>query len=163
MSNQSLTITGADEELLYLNLARELALGQRDLQTILAEYQVEWDRWELIRGNARFQQILTSEMTAWNAALNTHDRTRLKAAAMIEGWLKEANDRMHDPEENLSAKTEVAKLVSRIAEMGTTNAAVSGGGGERFSISINLGADTKLSFDKTVTPKVIEGEKVRDE
>jgi hypothetical protein len=44
--------------------------------------------------------------------------------------------------------------------MGLTNAAVDGAGGERFSVTINLGSDNKLTFEKTVAPKVIDGEVV---
>jgi hypothetical protein len=41
--------------------------------------------------------------------------------------------------------------------MGSEKADLLGGGGERFSITINLGADSKLQFQKELPAKVIEG------
>lgn len=41
--------------------------------------------------------------------------------------------------EALPAKTEVAKLVTRLAGMGIERAEVTGGGGERFVLQINIG------------------------
>jgi hypothetical protein len=75
---------------------------------------------------------------------------------MCEEWLAEANARIHDRGETLAAKNETIKVVAAFAGVGksTVNDPSSG---ERFTVTINLGADHKLQFTKDVTPKVIEG------
>lgn len=138
-----------------LRVVREIAINLHDIETILKHNQITPERWLTIQSNPHFLRLLETETAAWNSAGNTHERTRLKAAALMEEWLCEANTRMHDPEETLSAKVELGKLLTKIAEMGTTTpgqAAI----GERFSVTINLGADHKLQFEKDVTPRVID-------
>jgi hypothetical protein len=67
---------------------------------------------------------------------------------------------MHDRAESLAAKTELAKLISRIAGVGLNDASVAGVG-EGVKITINLGQDANLKFEKVVTPKVIEATPTR--
>lgn len=144
-----------------LRIAREIAMDLNDIETILKNHQVEPKQWERIKEDPNFARVLDAEITAWNAAVNTHERTKLKAGAAIEEWLPEAYARLHDRTELLSAKTEVAKLLTRIAGMGQERVdPLAGGGGDRFTVTINLGADKSLKFTKEVTPKVIEGSAV---
>lgn len=147
-------------DLTFVRLARELALAILPLETILSNNQVPMEVWEQIQVHPRFLQLLEIETANWGSALNTHERVKLKSAALIEEWLPEAYARMTDPTENLNAKSEVAKLVAKLAGMGLSTAAVGGEGGERFSVTINLGSDNRLTFEKTVTPKVIDAEMV---
>jgi len=146
----------SEQSTLYLKLAREIATDLYDIETILNANQITAEQWEKIKNDPTFQRILGAEVAAWNSAINTLERTKLKAGVMIEEWLPEAYARMSDSRENLTAKTELAKLVTRIAGMGLNDAHVVGGTGERITISINLGADAK--FEKTVSPKIIDHE-----
>lgn len=139
--------------LLLVRLAREIAIDHYPLNDILTRYSISPEEFEQIRENHQFITLLMAEQAAWNSATNTEERTKLKAAAVIEEWLPEANALIHDKQQLLSGKAEIAKLLTSIAGMGVRNARVEGAGGERFSVTINLGADAKLSFDKT---KVIE-------
>lgn len=152
----ALPATLANADLVLLKLAREIAIDLHDIETILKRYQIDTETWESIRQNTYFNELLKSEVEAWQSALNTTERSKLKSAAMIEEWLPEAYARLHSATENLSAKVELAKLIARIAGMGLTNVGVEGGSGERFSVTINLGGDTKLTYDKQLPPKVIE-------
>jgi hypothetical protein len=149
-----------DFETKALVIAREIAMGLHDVETILKTHRIDPQTWADLAANKCFQDLVVSQSAAWQGALNTHERTKLKAAALIEEWLGEANARIHDQDETLSSKVELGKLLTRIAGMGITNMHEAGGSGEKFSITINLGADHKVSFDKVVTHKVIEGEKV---
>ncbi len=143
-----------------LKLARELAMEIHPIETILSTHKVSRDQWEEIQRLPRFQAILTSELAAWHGATNTPERVKVKAAAMIEEWLPELYSRMHDRQETLNSKVEAGKLVRDLA--GFVKGSVGGEGlGEKFSVTINLGADAQLTFEKSaVTPKVIEGEVV---
>jgi hypothetical protein len=147
----------------YLRLAREIAADLYDIETILKNNNINSDQWSVISADPRFSTLLQAEVEAWNAASNTHERTKLKAGMLMEEWLLEANARLHDGKETLAAKTEVAKLLARLAGMGVERGDPTGGmGGERFQITINLGADHKLSFQKELPAKVIEGTVVKE-
>jgi hypothetical protein len=141
----------------YLRLAREIAADLHKLDAILKNSSISQEEFEEISKDPRFVTLLKSEIEAWNSAGNTHERTKLKAGMLMEEWLLEANARLHDAKEPLNSKTEVAKLLARLAGMGSEKADLLGGGGERFSITINLGADSKLQFQKELPAKVIEG------
>lgn len=144
-------------DLTFVKLARELAMGITPFETILSNNHIDLDVWETIQKHPRFLQLLETELSDWGSALNTHERVKLKSAAMMEEWLPEAYSRMTDPNENLNSKTELAKLVTKLAGMGLTNASIEGGGAEKISININLGAD-KISFQKDITLPVIEAD-----
>lgn len=144
-------------DLTFVKLARELAMGITPLETILSNNHIDLDLWETIQKHPRFLQLLETELSDWGSALNTHERVKLKSAAMMEEWLPEAYSRMTDPNENLNSKTELAKLVTKLAGMGLTNASIEGAGAEKISININLGAD-KISFQKDITLPVIEAD-----
>lgn len=146
------------DDLRLIMIAREIAIDHFELEDILSRYEINQEEWERISSLPRFTELLRSETEAWQAARNTHERTKLKAAALIEHWLPEASARMFDPKEPLPAKNETAKLVARIAGMGLNSADIQGGGGEKFSVTINLGQDHKLQFAHQVTPQVIEHE-----
>jgi hypothetical protein len=143
-------------DLLLIRLAREVAIDHLDTDAILKNYQINIEIWQKIQAMPRFQEVLRSEVEAWNTATNTHERTKLKAAAIMEQWLPEAFRQLHLDAQPLNAKVELGKLIARIAGMGVTGMGVEGAGGERFSVTINLGADASLRFDKQVPAKVIE-------
>lgn len=145
------------QEVTLVKLAREIAADLHPIDDILSRHSITMDVWERIKLNPRFQHILEQEQMAWESALNTHERSRLKAASAIEEWLPEAYAKMHDPLEPLNAKTEVAKLVASIAGMGRTgvNAADPG---SKFTVTINIGQADPIKIEKDVTPKVIAHE-----
>lgn len=126
------------------------------LEEILKRRGMTKTEWLRVSKTPAFQALLLDAVTTWQGALNTHERTKLKAAALVEEWLPELNTRMHDPQESLNAKIEGGKLAARIAQMGLTNTGIEGGAGERVSITINLGADAKLKFEKDLPPKTID-------
>jgi hypothetical protein len=154
----NLTLSAAlSADLKVLQIAREIAMDLQPLETILKRYQIDAKAWGEIRENSYFQTVLRQQVESWNAAVNTHERTKLKASAVIEEWLPEAYARMHSPTELLSAKAEIAKLVAKIAGMGLTHAGVEGAAPERLTVTINLGVGTpELKIEKELPPKVID-------
>jgi len=159
MAQNTVPVKNFDEATL-VKLARELAMGIHEVETILETNQIDQNTWEVIQNHPRFKQFLETEMSNWGSALNTQERVKLKAAAMIEEWLPEAFARMSDRGESLSAKTELGKLVRDLAGF-TKNGVGVEGVGERFSVTINLGADSQIKFEKEIAPKVIEGEVIQ--
>lgn len=147
----NLPVLSGDETKL-IRLARDIAVDMQPVDVLLDAYGISPDQFAQIATNQRFIDLLTAERTAWLSALNTHERVKLKAGALVEEWLPELYARMNDPKEPLNAKVEAGKLAARLAGMGLTTANVEGGGGERFSININLGADNQLRIEKNVSP-----------
>lgn len=147
------------EDALLVVLARELAMNLRPLDEILSAFHLTAEKFDRISETPRFTQLLQQHTLEWEAAANTHERTKLKASTMIEDWLPEAHRRLHDNAETLNSKTELAKLVTKLAGMGLDRADVANTG-EKVSITINLGGDTKLKFEHNVTPKVIDADAI---
>lgn len=150
--------TNKFSDLTLVQLAREIAMNIQSIETILETHQIDDETWNKIKITPRFTSLLESETAAWNSAVNTHERVKLKSAALVEDWLPEAYARMSDPTENLNAKTELGKLVARLAGMGLSNANITDASGERFSVTINLGGDNNLKIEKEMPMKVISGE-----
>lgn len=136
-----------------LHVARELALDIYPLEDILANARVTDEEFERWSGNPHFQSILTDEVAKWTAATNTHERVRVKAAVVMEDWMETAAGILNDRTEPLSGRAEVAKLLSDLSGM-RQKAGADAGGGERLSITINLGEDKTLTIDKPI--KVID-------
>jgi len=155
---QSTRVSPAVNEVTFLKLARELAIGIFSLETILQNNKIDQNTWETIQRHPRFRQLLEAESASWGSALNTHERVKLKSAAMIEEWLPEAYTRLHDQNETLNSKTELGKLIRDLAGFTKQGIGVEGSG-EKFSVTINLGADNQLKFEKQ-SAKTIEGEVV---
>lgn len=139
---------------ILLKLAREIAMDMRTVEEILETHKVTAAQWDAIKGTALFQNYLQQCVLEWQSAINTQERVKVKAMAFVEEALPEFYARAHDPNENLNAKVEVLKTVARFAGVGGS---VDGGVvGEKFSITINLGADHQLRIEKDVTPRGIE-------
>lgn len=153
----AVTVTApSNSDLAMVKLAREIAMDIHPLETILKQYSLTAETWEQLQRNGRFQALLANQVEEWNGALNTHERVKLKAASMLEEWLPELNNRLHDQDEALPAKIEGGKMLTRIAGIGV-GAAEASGGGERFTVTINLGEDSKLiTFEKQLPAKVID-------
>jgi hypothetical protein len=133
-----------------VRLAREIAMDHFELEEILKRYQITPQQWEHISKDRYFVSVLQSEIVSWNETNNTHERAKLKAAAVVEEWLPEAHHMLHARGESLAAKVGLATLLSKIAGMGATAMNVEGGGGgERFVININLG-DKEMRLEKTI-------------
>lgn len=132
----------------------------RPLDEILGTHNLTAEQFEDIQRLPRFQNYVESEAVAWNGSLNTHERVKLKAAAMIEEWLPELNLRLHDRAENLNHKIEAGKLARDLAGFVRGNLGVESAG-EKFSVTINLGNDNKLTFEKQLPPVVIDAEEAK--
>jgi hypothetical protein len=157
---QDVSIGTAFGDQKLLGLARELALDIKPRADVLKEYSMSEAEFERVSNLPLFRRYFEQEVTQWQASLAAPDRVRIKSAAVLEEWLPELYRRMLDRSEALSSKVEAGKLLAKMAEIGNPRPGVGDGGGERFSVTINLGSDQSLRFEKTVTPRVIEAEEV---
>lgn len=141
-----------------LKVARNLAMDMYELPQILDMLSIpayEFERW---KNHPRFNQYLISEKEAWNSALNTHERTKLKASTVMEEFMLEAHRSMHDKKQPLNHRVELGKLVAKIAGMGETARGAIGEGGPGFSLQINIGQgpDHQVNISSRPAPPVIE-------
>lgn len=154
----NLPILSGSDHLTFLRLAREIAMDIRPLDDILAAHGIDQDRWDAISAAPNFQNLLRSEVEAWNSATNTAERVRLKSLAFVEEALPEFYARAHDQKEPLNSRVEILKTVAKFAGVGGTS--VDGTNlGEKLMVTINLGTDHSLRIEKQVT-QVIEHEEV---
>lgn len=148
---------GSLNELTFLKLAREIAMDIIPLEQILSTHGIDKDDWATISKTNSFQNLLRSAVESWQSATNTSERVRLKSLAFVEESLPEFFARAHDPREALNAKNDILKTVAGFAGIKGTNYD-SNIVGEKFSVTINLGADKTLKIEKDVTSKVIDHE-----
>lgn len=134
------------DEMIFVQLAREIAMDIHPLTDILKNHEIDTVRWEAIKLNARFQALLLAQVEEWNSALNTGERVKLKALACIEEAMPEFYARMHDRQENLPAKVKALEVFTQIAGITKNGQGAAIGGGEKFSVTINLGADKQLTI-----------------
>lgn len=144
--------TASYNDVLFLKLAREIAMDIRPLEEVLKSHGVSGPRWTEIQAIPRFQQYLRQAMEEWASAANTSERVRLKSLAIVEEVLPEFYARMHDARETLTAKTEVLKSIAKFGGVGNgpgTDVDL----GNRMTVTINLGEDKKIQIEKDVTPR----------
>jgi hypothetical protein len=142
-----------------VSLAREIAMNHSPLHEILGRYNISEKQWNVIKSTPVFRDYLEQQTSEWNSVANTNERIKYKSAALLELWLEEANTRLHDDRQQLAPKVELAKFIGRLAGMGITGANINdAGGGSKLTVTINLGSDSKLTFEKEMAPKVLEHE-----
>jgi hypothetical protein len=144
-------------DLMFVQLAREIAMDIQPIDVILKTHEISDARWDEIKANYRFQKYLETSLIEWNSALNTGERVRLKALSLVEEALPEMYSRMHDPKEMLPAKVRALEVIGKIGGVGINNLGEKGGGGEKFSVTINLGSDKEITINAPV-PQAITAE-----
>lgn len=140
-----------------LQVAREIAIDIQPLEKILHSVGMTREEFNDVRQTEYFKNILVEETSKWNSAVNTHERVKIKASVVIEDYLEEAHRVLHDRNETLSGRAEIAKLLAKLAGMGMTNAEA-GVGAEKIAITINMG-DQKVEVAremKTIDHSVME-------
>lgn len=150
------TVDNQVTDLQIVRIARAIARDLIPLEEVLKQHGMGAEQWETVQNHPHFQRVLTAAMEEWNSAGNTAERVRLKSLYLVEEALPEMYAKAHDPREPLNHKVEVIKTIARFAGLGGTFGDASTVG-EKFSVTINLGADHQLKIEKDVTPRVIEG------
>lgn len=155
---KEITLPQLHGDLLMARLARAIAQDIMEVSQILATNNVSNEAWAIIEKHPRFQKYLQEAILDWNAAENAPERVKIKAAAAIEEWLPEGFAQMHNQDAPLLHRNDLAKLMAKLGGMDRSGVGIEGGGGERFSVTINLGADSKLTYNKELPSKVIDHE-----
>lgn len=121
-------------------------MDMHELETILDHHGVSPDDWDRIKQNPYFQNLLRAAVEDWEKASNTKERVALKALVCIEEAMPEFFARMHDKNDPLPAKVKALEVFSNLAGVGKSAKENTGASGEKFSVTINLGADEQLKI-----------------
>lgn len=146
----------AKREIDIVKLAREIAMDFRPLKDILEHHKVSVEEFEKLRIHPYFNRVLANEVEAWQSAVNTNERVRLKSAAMMEELLPTLWQRMVTPKEDLMKVVKGAELVAKLADLGQSTKETNPG--DKVVIHIDMGQAGKVQVAKQVTPQVIDHE-----
>jgi len=125
-------------------IAREVAQDISMLPAILQKHKLTQSQYEFLeKHNTFFRGILASEIKSWQGIKSTEQRLRLQAQAALEQQMPSLATRMGHAAEKLGDAVEAAKFFARVAGV---DSAPSGpvSAGERYQITIDLGADTRV-------------------
>jgi hypothetical protein len=136
-----------------LVLAREIAMDIHPLEEIFKRFELTPEDWEALQANHRFQSYLQDAVVSWNAALNASERIKVKGMALIEDWLPDAYGHLASARETLRDKIELFKALQKLTGIGEKTLG-SGDASDRVSITINMGADNKLTVEKTFNQSI---------
>jgi hypothetical protein len=151
-------------------LAREIAQDLYPLPQLLNKHAITQNQYEfLCEHNEYFKNTLASECKEWQSIASTEKRVRLQALAALEDKMPNIANRMGQAAEKLGDVVEAAKFFAKVANVDTTVPGAGGGSGG-FTISIDLGADTRITIGSegastqasvpgggVAVPKVVEG------
>lgn len=137
-----------------LSLARSVAMDLQELDDILKAHQLSYEQWAEIAANPRFQAFLKSAVEDWNKPMNTPERIKLKALAMVELGLEEMWKQLHSDKEPLTARVELFKTIAKMGAVDVEKRVDEGG--EKFSVVINLGSDQLRVTAPALPAKVID-------
>ena len=132
------------------SLAREIAIGLRDLDDILAAHKISPADYESLKNNDFFTKVIDTARIEWNSAINTANRVQLEAAFTSEQLLAPIYARAVSGAEPLNHVVDFLKWLAEVG--GLKKDPAKGQAGERFQITINLGADTKITYDGSKAP-----------
>ena len=145
----SLSLTPSD----YARLAREVGMGMRDLDNVLASFNIDPATYEKLKAHEWYNKLVDEYRIEWESTTNTTARTQLKSLYAAEAALEHVYARCISGKEPLNHVVEGVKWFTDVA--GLKKNPGQGAQNERFQITINLGADTKIEFDGSRAP--IEG------
>ena len=135
------------DELVLAKLAREMVMNIRNYQAVFDDYGITPEDYYEIEKNEFYKKVKEQFAIEWNSALSTKDRLRLGSQAYLEQILPSITRRALRETENLSAATEVGKLLERIGGVGEKVGEKPAA--ERFVIQTNLGGETE-TYDKAI-------------
>jgi hypothetical protein len=123
-------------------LVRDIAVDMQGLPEILKKHKLTSEQYQVLRRNTHFQNTLTAAVTEWNRPGSTLDRLALMAAMALEKAMPTIAARMSVKTEPLADVIAAAKLFASLAGIDAKNAPKQAS--EKFTISINLGADKQV-------------------
>ena len=120
-------------------LAAELAAGIYEPSEVFDTFGLTTDEARAMLATPAFQAMVKQASAEWKALDNTEKRVRYKALVSVEELMPTLFGVVSDMKNPASSRTDAFKTFMKLAAL--DRAEVEGQSGQRFSISINLGAD----------------------
>lgn len=133
-------------------LVRDLAMNMYDLPYILAKHNLTAEQHAYLEKNEFFKRAVEMAVLEWNSPHSTQKRLAMEAAIALEDALPTMAARLSKPTEQLAGVVALASLFTKIAGIGENTPTQNIG--EKFKITINLGADV-FEREKAIAPKVV--------
>ena len=131
-------------------LAGEIVSNINNLPAILKTYGLSDEQFAVIEQNPYFKMVFEASTIEWQAADNAQRRIAIKSAAIIEDALPQLGAMLTKEGQTAAGAAELGKLFTKWAKIEGSDGEIAPG--EKFSITINLGDDKKLTFEKDITP-----------
>jgi hypothetical protein len=122
-------------------LVRDIAMNMYDLPVILENNGLTEAQYEVLCKNEHFVKIRDNAILEWAKIGSTQQRLAMEAAVGIEVGMPTLISRLQDSKEPLVAVVQGFKTLSDIAGINAQKGPEAAG--EKFSITINLGGETK--------------------
>lgn len=133
-------------------VARDIAMDIETLDAILIKHGLTNAQYEYLSNHHDyFKKTLLQQVHEWQSLGSTQARLKAQAAAALEAQLPTLGMRMGQASEKLADAVEAAKLFAKIAGV-DTDAGGPRSGGEGFTITIDLGADERLTLRSGQAP-----------
>lgn len=141
------------DEIDLAKLAREMAMNIRPWQAIFNDFEITEEDYYEIQKNEFYQRAKTQFLLEWNSSTSTADRLKFQSQAGLEQLLPILIQRAMDGKEPLNSANDTGKMLAKLGGIGEVKG--EGNPGEKFSIVINLGADTEgkqivEKYEKTI-------------
>jgi len=153
-----LPLTIQDVDTALKTLAAEIACDSFDMGDILKAHSLTLEQFKRIEQTPRFQMYLKEALINWGSTANTQERVKSKGAISVEDLLPAMHVTVLDKTQPLAPRVELFKALMRLGGIGEKTTAGAGDGGEKFSVTINLGGENSLKIERELPSKVIEGE-----
>jgi len=140
------------DEIQMAKLARELVMNIRNYKETFTLFGIDENDYQIIEKNEYFRKVRDHIAIEWNSTLSTEERIRFINLAYYEQLSPVLARRAMAPDANLSASTDVGKLLMKGAGIGEAKSEKVAT--DRFVITINLGADTEGKLQETAMAKL---------
>ena len=132
-------------------LARDLAINLFPEDVVIAKHGITPEQLKILNSNTFFQKLVEIATLDWNSSKSMPQRLALEAQVLVEDVMPDIGARMKVKNEPLTGVVSALSAITKIAGIGENKAPQAAG--EKFTITINLGADT-LKYEKS---RQIEG------
>lgn len=132
---------------------RDIAMDLYDEDKILAKHKLSRKDYDRLKTNEYFKNAVAEAVKEWHKPASTAHRLAMQAAIAVEDGLPTVAARLSNKNEPLGDIVGLLKVLADIAGViGGKAAAAQTSTGEKFKITINLGADVIM---KDATPVVV--------
>jgi len=146
----SLNLSSVASSAVTNQLAIELAAGLYSMPQIMEKFGLSKTQMLKIAGTAQFKAMFQEAKALWEKSSNVKQRTRLKAALLLEDSVLPLFSLIHNGDISPGARIDAFAKLMAVADMQPSKDSGSIGGGEGFKLNIIIGGDVEQSV-------VIEG------